>query len=106
MKTKPAMKSVTTIPNAPHLVGVHQARCLYCEHSGNATAARSTVSRWLVRRRIAYHGANEKQRVFDRSQIIAALKTDFPQDVKLVSVEDAFLMAGKPYPNARKAHVA
>lgn len=98
------MKSITTIPNAPHLVGIIAVRELYCEYAGNPTAARNTVSEWIARRGIKHHGANSKQRVFDRARIIAALQADFPQDAKFISVEDAFLMAGKAYPHARKSH--
>ena len=95
------MKRVTTIPNAPHLVGIADVRRFYCEHSGNATSSRSTVSEWIKRRQIKAHGSNCKQRVFDRAAVLSALAADFPAVPKFITVEDAFLMAGIPYPHAR-----
>ena len=95
------MKPVTTIPNAPHLVGIQEARKLYCERSGNPSACRNTVSEWLRRRRIPAHGANSKQRVFAAAAIIAALDVDYPCVPKFITVEDAFNLAQIPYPHAR-----
>ena len=95
------MKSITTIPNAPHLVGIQVVRELFAHHSGNACVARSTVTEWLNRRGIKAHGSNPAQRLFDRAGILAVLEKDFPTMPKFITVEDAFLMAGRPYPNAR-----
>jgi hypothetical protein len=100
LETKP-MKSINTIPNAPHLVGIQTVRDLFCERSGNSCAARNTVSEWIKRRGIEAHGANPKQRIFDRANVIAALDADYPAEPKFITVEDAFLIAGIPYPNAR-----
>jgi len=96
------MKSITKIPNASHLVGIQTVRELYASHSGNLTATRQTVTKWLCRKRIAVYGANPKQRVFDRAAVVAALESDFPNQPKFITVEDAFLMANLPYPNSRK----
>ncbi len=95
------MKPITTIPTAPHLIGIQEVRKIYCERTGNRDAARQTISKWLKRRRVPKHGANPKQRVFDRGAVIAALGIDFPAEPKFITVEDAFLMAGMSYPNAR-----
>lgn len=77
-------------------------RQLYEQHSGNAGAACSTVTRWITRHGIKAHGANEVQRVFDRAEILAALEADFPSTPQFISVEDAFHMARRPYPNQRR----
>jgi hypothetical protein len=51
---------------------------------------------------VTSHGPNIKQRLFDRATVLLALDTDFPFEPLFITVEDAFLMAGIPYPHARK----
>jgi hypothetical protein len=100
-KEKDTMIPIRTIPNAPHLVGIQVVRELFAHHSGNAGVGRSTVTEWLNRRGIKAHGASPTQRLFDRAGILAALEKDFPTTPRFITVEDAFLMAGRAYPNAR-----
>jgi hypothetical protein len=95
------MNSIRTIPNAPHLVGIQVVRELFAHHSGNARVARQTVTEWLNRKGIKAHGANPKQRLFDRAGIIAALEKDIPSQPRFITVEDAFCMANRAYPNSR-----
>jgi hypothetical protein len=93
----------TLKPQAAHLVAIQDVRKLYCERSGNPSAARNTISEWIKRRGILAHGPNDKQRLFDRARVVAALEADFPPEPQFLTVEDAFLLAGIPYPNARKS---
>lgn len=87
-------------PRSLHLVDIQEVRRLYDKHTGGC-AARNTVTRWLVRRQVPSHGPNPKQRLFDLATIKAALETDFPPAPKFLKVEDAFYLAGLPYPKSR-----
>jgi hypothetical protein len=89
-------------PQAEHCIPILEVRRLYCERSGNSTAARNTVNDWLKRRRVRSFGPSDKLRLFDRAAVIAALEADFSPEPQFITVEDAFLLAGLPYPNARK----
>jgi hypothetical protein len=81
-----------------HLIGIREIRDLYNQASGKIDVARSTVNEWLKRRRIPCHGGSEKDRRFDRSVVVAALNNDFPPVPKFITAEDAFHLAGRPYP--------
>jgi hypothetical protein len=81
-----------------HLIRIGEVRALYNQASGKIDVARSTVTEWLKRRQIRCHGGSEKDRRFDRSTVVAALDTDFPPVPKFITAEDAFHLAGRPYP--------
>ena len=94
------MKPLAMMP--AHLLPVRDVRRMYGEHTGNPTVARNTVNEWLKRRGVRAFGPSSRHRLFDRAAVLTALAADFPQEPHFISVEDAFLMAGLPYPNTRK----
>lgn len=94
--------SVFAMPGKPgHLCDIGEVRRFYATQTGR-NAGRTTVTDWLKRRSIPSFGPNDKQRLFDRAAVQAALAADFPVEPKFITAEDAFLMAGKPYPPDRR----
>ena len=89
----------TAPPPLSHLVAVGDVLQLWESHTGR-TPDRHTVKKWIRRRGVATYGT-PKRRLFDRAAILAALRQTFPEP-QLVTVEEAFRIAGREYPHRRK----
>lgn len=92
------MNSAPASAPLPHLIGVADVHRLWEARTGRVPD-RHTVRKWLRKRGLAAHGT-PKRRLFDRAAVLAALRATFPEP-QLISVEEAFRIAGREYPHRR-----
>jgi len=84
------------------LIDISDVRKLFEQRQPDGMAERAAVNRWIQRRNIPHEYTTPKVRTFQRKDILAALEIDYPEnEERLLSVNDAFRIAGRKYPTPK-----
>ncbi|HEX5400469.1 MAG TPA: hypothetical protein VFY06_15585 [Verrucomicrobiae bacterium] len=92
------MNDENTIPLPSTLMTFREIHSLYEQRTGRHWTARQTVNKWLACRGIKPVETTPAGRKFNRAVVTASLVEAFPMTPQFMTVEDAFLCAGRPYP--------
>lgn len=90
------------IKSCPEFIDIKEVRKLFEHRQPDFIAERAAVNRWIQRRAIPHEYTAPKVRRFRRHDIMAALDADYPENAeRLLSVNDAFRIAGRKYPHTK-----
>jgi|GEM_PF-3777019 len=83
-------------------IDIKEVRKLFEHRQPDLIAERAAVNRWIQRRDIPHKYTAPKVRLFRRQDILSALDADYPENAeRILSVNDAFRIAGRKYPHTK-----